>query len=49
MQVFVAEFNTAFKFVEANAIWFVLGVVAFAGTGLALRLLGRALRGGKEG
>ena len=49
MQVFVAEFETAFKFVQANWVWFVLGVAVFAGTGFALRILGRALRGGREG
>ena len=47
MQVFVAEFETAFKFAEQNWRWIAVGVVLFAGTGFALRCLAVALRRGK--
>jgi hypothetical protein len=48
MYEFVAEFETAFKFCQEHGRWIILGVVVFAGTGFALRMVTRALRGGKE-
>jgi hypothetical protein len=49
MQVFVAEFQTAFKFAEEHWQWIALGVVVFVGAGFAMRMLTRALHGGKSG